>query len=282
MQKIKAFLQLMRFDRPIGIFLLLWPIEWGLWIAAHGLPQKLLFFIFTAGVVIMRAAGCIINDLADQRFDGHVKRTQQRPLITGSVKPRAAFILFSVLCLMGLGLVLLLNRFTLYLAILALGLSVLYPFMKRFIYFPQLILGIAWYIGILMTFSATQGHLSLNAWLLYLSGILWVLAYDTMYAMADRVEDLKIGVKSTAILFGTYDRLMVGIFQILTLSVLMLIGMLNHLAFSFYLGLAVAGLFFIYQQWLIRTREPRACLNAFLNNHWVGLSVFVGLFFSYR
>lgn len=278
--EMKSFVELTRINRPIGIFLLLWPIWWGLWLAAKGLPDLKLLTIFTVGVIIMRSAGCIINDLADQKFDGHVQRTKNRPLVTQAISQKHALIGFSILCIIAFILVLQLNWLTIALSFVALGLSILYPFMKRFTYFPQIILGMAWYVGIIMTFTATLGYFSLTAWLLYLSGIVWTVVYDTMYAMADRPDDILAGIKSSAIFFGKYDKLIIGILQIIVILLMTIIGYINHLHWPYYIGLLFAALFFVYQQYLIKDREPRSCLDAFINNHWVGASIFIGIFAS--
>lgn len=271
---------LIRLHKPVGIFLLLWPTWWALWLAAPGLPALKLWAIFTAGVVIMRSAGCAINDIVDQRFDGQVQRTNQRPLVTGQLSKTTALVVFTSLCLIAFALVLFLNWQTIVLAFIALALSVAYPFMKRYTYFPQVVLGAAWYVGILMAFTATNGVLSLTAWLLYIASVVWAVVYDTMYAMVDRDDDIKIGVKSTAVLFGVYDRLIIGILQISVLLLLLSVGWLNGLSAIYYSSLAITAGFFIYQQYLIKDRQRSRCLDAFTNNHWVGAVIFVGLFFS--
>jgi 4-hydroxybenzoate polyprenyltransferase len=278
--KVRSYAELIRLHRPVGIFLLLWPIWWSLWLAAQGLPPVKLLLIFTVGVVLMRSAGCIINDLADQKFDGNVARTKNRPLVTGLISRKEALTLFVMLCLIAFILVLQLNWLTIALSFVALGLSILYPFTKRIIYFPQVILGMAWYTGILMAFTATNEHINLTAWLLYIACIIWAVVYDSMYAMVDREDDVVIGVKSTAILFGHYDKFIIAILQIIVILLLLGIGYLNHLRWPFYLGISAATLFFLYQQFLIKDRVPERCLNAFINNHWVGASIFVGLFLS--
>ncbi|MFN7096942.1 MAG: 4-hydroxybenzoate octaprenyltransferase, partial [Gammaproteobacteria bacterium] len=272
--------ELIRLHRPIGIFLLLWPIWWSLWLATAGLPSLKLLIIFTAGVFLMRSAGCIINDLIDQPFDGNVQRTQYRPLITHAITQTQALVFFILLCLIALALVLQLNLITVLLACLALVLSVLYPFMKRIIYLPQLVLGVAWYIGILMAFTAVNGHLNATAWLVYITGIIWTIIYDTMYAMVDRNDDILIGIKSTAILFGRFDTSILALLQLSMILLLCLIGDINHLSWPYYIGIIVASSFFLYQQYLIKNRQPANCLAAFSNNHWVGMSIFLGIFFS--
>jgi 4-hydroxybenzoate polyprenyltransferase len=271
----------MRLHRPYPIFLLLWPIYWGLWLAAEGIPNIKLLLIFTAGTVLMRSAGCIINDWADQRLDGYVARTQQRPLVTGAVSNREAIILATSLCLIAFVLVLQLNIFTIILAFVALALCVVYPFMKRYTYFPQVVLGMAWYVGILMAFTATLGHIPVLGWLLYVISIIWAVIYDTMYAMADREEDKKIGIKSTAVLFGRYDRAIIGGLQSVMLILLFYVGYYASLKLAYFLSLLVVVALFIYQQRLLKNRIPALCLAAFTHNHWVGFTVFCGIFLSY-
>ncbi len=271
------YASLMRLDKPIGILLLLWPTLWSLWLAAKGLPRWDLLFIFTLGVILMRSAGCVINDFADRKIDGKVARTQGRPLVTGAVSSRAAIILFVVLCLMALGLVLLTDPLTIKLSVGGLVLAFIYPFMKRHTHLPQIILGAAFAWGVPMAFAAQAGELKKDMWLIYLTVVLWTVVYDTFYAMVDRADDIKIGVKSTAILFGEQDRFITGALQAMTLYSLYLIGQHFNLGIFYYLSLVnVAGLF-CYQQVLIRYREPAACFKAFLNNNWVGAVVFLGI-----
>ncbi|SEA16839.1 4-hydroxybenzoate polyprenyltransferase [Microbulbifer marinus] len=273
--------QLARLDRPIGSLLLLWPTWWALWLAAEGWPGLHLFVVFTLGVLLMRAAGCAINDFADRNIDGHVQRTAARPLATGSVTPRGAVALFVALCLAAFLLVLTTNRLTILLSLPAAALAFCYPFAKRFTHMPQVVLGAAFSMGIPMAFAAATGEVPAQAWLLYTANLLWTVCYDTFYAMVDRDDDLKIGVKSTAILFGDMDRAMTGTLQLLVLFALLLIGQRFELGALFYSGLAIAAALFAYQQWLIRERERNACFRAFLNNNWVGAAVFVGIFSHY-
>jgi 4-hydroxybenzoate polyprenyltransferase len=281
-QKLNYYIQLTRLNKPIGIYLLLWPTWWAIWIAAKGLPPLNIFIIFTLGVVIMRSAGCAINDYADRNFDGHVQRTKQRPLAAGFIQPKEAITVFAVLSLMALLLALPLNTLTLEFSVVALALAASYPFMKRFHHLPQLHLGAAFSWAIPMAFTAiTNQWPPLSAWLLFCANLMWTVAYDTMYAMVDREDDLKIGVKSTAILFGQQDRLIVGILQSLTLILLISVGYMQHLNAWYYVGLGVATLLFIYQQGLIRQRIPSLCFKAFLNNHWVGFVIFLGIFLNY-
>jgi len=279
--KLQAAWQLMRADKPIGTYLLLWPTLWALWIAAGGFPHWDLIVIFTLGVWLTRSAGCVINDFADRKVDGHVKRTATRPLPTGRISSTEAISLFVVLMLIAFGLVLLTNRETILLAPVALLLAFSYPFMKRYTHFPQVVLGMAFGWGIPMAFTATLQEVTLTGWLIYLAKISWTVAYDTQYAMVDRDDDLKIGIKSTAVFFGHYDRLAIGILQILAIAILLWVGILEGLSLPFYLGLGVAIALFVYQHWLIRDRSRDGCFKAFLNNHQAGLAVLLGLVASY-
>lgn len=273
--------QLARLDRPIGSLLLLWPTWWALWLAAEGWPGLHLFAVFTLGVILMRAAGCAVNDFADRHIDGHVTRTAGRPLATGSVTPRAALLLFTALSLAAFLLVLTTNRLTVLLSLPAVLLAFCYPFAKRHTHLPQLVLGAAFSMGIPMAFAAVQGQVPPLAWLLFTANLLWTLCYDTFYAMVDRDDDLKIGVKSTAILFGDLDRAITACVQGLTLCALLLAGARFELGPAYYLGLAAAAALFAWQQWLIRNRERDACFRAFLNNNFVGMAVFSGIFTHY-
>ena len=271
------FIQLMRLDRPIGTWLLLWPTLWALWLAADGLPNIRVLVIFILGVVLMRAAGCVINDFADRHIDGHVTRTLGRPLATGKISAREALITFGILVAISGFLVLLTNGMTFFLSLGGLALAALYPFCKRFTFYPQLVLGAAFSWAIPMAFAAQTGELPHTRWLLYLANLIWTVAYDTEYAMCDREDDLKIGVKSTAILFGEADRAIIGILQGLTLLCLLVVGARFNLGLYFHLGLIGMLGGFVWQQWLIRDRQPQACLRAFLSNHWAGMVVFIGL-----
>lgn len=279
--KLTGYWQLMRADKPIGIYLLLWPTVWALWIAAEGVPDWTVLLIFVAGVIIMRSAGCVINDYADRHFDGVVQRTAQRPLVTGKVSEREALVLFIVLIFMAFILVLMLNWQTILLSFAALILAASYPFMKRYTHLPQVVLGAAFSWSIPMAFMAITEQVSWWAWLLYLANVLWTVAYDTQYAMVDREDDVKIGVKSTAILFGHYDKLIIGLLQLTMLTLLFFIGQHFHLAWPFMLALLVTMLIFFYQHWLIRDRERQACFAAFLNNHYVGLVIALGIIGHY-
>lgn len=276
-ERLREYALLMRLDRPIGIYLLLWPTLWALWLAGKGHPQPLHVAIFIAGVVLMRSAGCVVNDLADRKFDPLVARTRNRPIAAGRVSPREALILFVVLCLAALLIALPLNLLALALTVPAAALAASYPFAKRWTYLPQAHLGAAFGWAIPMAFAAETATLPPLCWLLFVITLLWAVAYDTFYAMVDRADDLKIGVKSTAILFGRFDRLITALLQCVVIAGLIVVGRWSHLGPAYYLGLAAAAALAVYQQWLIRTREPAACLNAFLNNHWFGLTVFAGL-----
>lgn len=280
--KLPLYWRLMRMDRPIGTLLLLWPTLWALWLAAKGVPSLKNLLIFTLGVIVMRAAGCVINDFADRKIDGSVARTKDRPLATGAVSSREAIGLFIGLCLLAFVLVLMTNLLTIELSVGGLLLAFCYPFMKRHTHLPQVVLGAAFAWGVPMAYAAEAGSLHENIWLIYLAVVLWTVAYDTFYAMVDRDDDLKIGVKSTAILFGEQDRLMTAILQILSLYALILVGNRFELGLLYYLGLAVAGSLFVYQQWLIRFRAREACFKAFLNNNWVGVAIFAGLAADYH
>lgn len=278
---LSLYFKLMRFHKPIGIFLLLWPSLWALWQAAGGLPPLKILGIFVLGGIIMRAAGCVINDIADRNFDKYVQRTQDRPLTTGAISVKAALILFFGLSLLAFALVLLLNSLTIQLAFVGILLSIIYPFTKRFIAFPQFILGLSFAWGIPMAYAALLNDIPTIAWLLFGITVLWILIYDTEYAMVDRDDDLKIGIKSTAILFGKFDRYWIGFFQSLMLLLLLFLGLKTQLNFLYYwLLLGVAGCMG-YQQYLIYPRGPlrgpQDCFKAFLNNNWLGLFVFIAI-----
>jgi 4-hydroxybenzoate polyprenyltransferase len=281
-QRLAAYLRLARLHRPIGILLLLWPMLWALWLAAGGLPQADVLAIFVAGTVLMRSAGCVINDYADRHFDGHVERTRDRPLATGAVSEREALVLFAALALTAALLVLLTNRLTILLAFGGIALAVSYPFAKRYTYLPQLHLGAAFGWAVPMAFAAESATLTPLTWLTFCAAVLWAVIYDTEYAMVDRDDDLALGIKSTAILFGEDDRLIIGVLQIIMLGNLLLIGQQAALGWPFHLGLGGAAALFAYQQYLIRSRERAACFAAFLNNNWVGGIVFAGVAASYQ
>ncbi|MFH7586641.1 4-hydroxybenzoate octaprenyltransferase [Oceanimonas sp. AH20CE76] len=273
----RAYMALARLDKPIGTLLLLWPTLWALWIAAEGMPSLWLLVVFVAGVFSMRSAGCVINDYADRHIDGHVKRTHARPLPSGELTERQALSFFALLVGISFVLVLTTNLFTIGLAFAGLFWAALYPFMKRYTHLPQLFLGIAFSWAIPMAFAAASNELPAGLWLLFAANLTWTIAYDTMYAMVDRDDDLKIGVKSTAILFGRHDKLIVGLLQLATLFLLVAAGRTFELGAPFYWGLLVAAGLFVYQQRLIRDRERMPCFRAFLNNNHAGMAIFAGL-----
>ncbi|MND42591.1 4-hydroxybenzoate octaprenyltransferase [compost metagenome] len=275
------FIQLTRLDKPIGIYLLLWPTLWALWIAGEGQPSLKNLLIFILGVNLMRAAGCVINDYADRNFDGHVSRTRARPLASGRVTPREALVFFAVLVAISFVLVLFTNATTIWLSFGGLALAACYPFMKRYTFYPQVVLGAAFSWGMPMAFTAETGELPAAAWLLYIANLLWTVAYDTYYAMTDREDDLKIGVKSTAILFGDADRVIILSLQGLALLCLLLAGNRFELGLYFHLGLVVAAACFAWEYYSTRTRDPQACFKAFLHNHWAGLAIFAGIVADY-
>jgi 4-hydroxybenzoate polyprenyltransferase len=276
------YVRLMRLDRPIGIWLLLWPTLWALWIAARGKPAAGVFLIFVFGTVLMRSAGCVINDYADRSFDPHVQRTKNRPLARGSISAIEALVLFTILALTALMLALQLNKFTLLYAVAGAFVAITYPFIKRFLSVPQLYLGVAFGAGIPMAFAAEIEQVPRVAWLMLLANILWVTAYDTMYAMVDRDDDLKIGVRSTAILFGDSDRHIIAVLQIMTLVSLYLVGHIIHFGHWYLAGLGAGAMFFVYQLWLIRDRGREQCFRAFLNNNYFGMAVFIGILLEYQ
>ena len=279
--RIIQYALLARMHQPIGSLLLLWPTLWALWIAGAGEPDPAVVLVFVAGVFVMRSAGCVMNDFADRRIDPHVRRTMNRPIASGRVRPGEALGLFAVLCLVGLALVLTLNRLAVMYSFAALALAASYPFMKRWTYLPQVHLGVAFGWGIPMAFAALANHVPLLAWLLLTGVVAWAVAYDTMYAMVDREDDLRVGVKSSAILFGDADRFFVGASQVAVLAVLVLAGRQAGLGVFHDAATALSALLFVYQQHLIRDREPAACFKAFLNNNWVGALIFAGVVADY-
>jgi 4-hydroxybenzoate polyprenyltransferase len=280
-ERLPLYWQLTRMHKPIGSLLLLWPALWSLWLAAEGFPRWDLLVIFILGVLLMRSAGCVINDFADREIDLHVKRTKDRPLTTGAVSSREALALFAVLCLTAFGLVLLTNKLTVMLSFGGVALALCYPFMKRYTHLPQVVLGAAFAWSVPMAFAAQRGSLGEDVWLIYTAVVLWTVVYDTFYAMVDRDDDIPLGVKSTAILFGEHDRVMTAILQGLTLYALAMVGARFELGLYYYLGLAAAAGLFGYQQYLIRARERGPCFKAFLNNNWVGCAIFVGIVLHY-
>ncbi len=280
-QQWPHYIQLMRLNRPIGTYLLLWPTLWGLWLAAEGWPSLHLLIIFTVGVVLMRAAGCVINDFADRNFDGDVKRTVNRPLVTGIIVAKEAWVLFIILIVLAFGLVLLTNLLTIALSCVGLVLAACYPFMKRYTHWPQAVLGIAFAWAIPMAYSAQTNSLPTDAWLTFGAAIFMSIAYDTFYAMIDREDDIKIGIRSTAILFGSRDLLWIGIFQSLCLVLLLVVAVIKQLGPWFYAGWAIMLGSFIYQNQIALRRDREAYFNAFHNNHWSALALLVGLVINY-
>lgn len=279
---LKEYALLMRLHRPIGSLLLLWPTLWALWIAGNGRPNISIVIIFIAGVFIMRSAGCVINDIADRKIDPHVTRTKDRPLAAGRMQLKEAISLFIILCVIALILVLQLNRLTIMLSLIGLALAILYPFTKRFTYWPQLVLGAAYAWSIPMAFAAQSQHLPTICWIIYITAVLLPLAYDTEYAMVDRADDILIAVKSTAILFGRYDKMIIAIIQLTAIILLGFVGYAEKLNHYFYISLVGAVGLIIYQQILIKAREPQQCFKAFLNNNWMGMVIFLGIVVGYH
>ena len=280
-ERLGQYWKLARGDRPIGVLLLLWPTWWALWLAAGGLPPWWTLFVFTAGVWLTRSAGCVINDYADRWLDPHVERTRDRPLATGAVSGREALAVFAVLMLVAFALVLTLNRLTVWLSFAGLVLAATYPYLKRHTYLPQVWLGMAFGWGIPMAFAAVQGTVPALAWLLYCANILWATAYDTWYAMVDREDDLRVGAKSTAILFGDLDLVAQGILYALALLALALVGKQAQLGMPYWTALGISMVLVAWQFWIARRRERGACFRAFLHNNWVGAAVFAGIAVHY-
>jgi len=280
-ERLQQYTLLIRLDRPVGIFLLLWPTLWGLWIAAEGFPKPDVLIVFVLGVFLMRSAGCVLNDIADRRFDPLVSRTRTRPLATGKVSSVEALIVAGSLIFIAFLLVLTMNELTIQLAFVAVILVGIYPFMKRYTYLPQFFLGLTFGWSIPMAFAAQTNSVPQIAWLILIANVLWSVVYDTMYAMVDREDDLKIGIKSTAILFDDADRVIIGIIQVLVLISLIMIGRQAQLGITYYISLGIACSFFLYQLSLIWNREPKRCMQAFLNNNWFGLTIFMGLFLDF-
>lgn len=279
--RIYQYYLLTRLNRPIGIYLLLWPTLVALWIAARGLPDWDVLAVFVLGVILMRSAGCVINDFADRDIDPQVKRTKDRPVASGKVSPHEALVLFSALSLMAFSLVLFMNDLTIYFSFGGVLLAAVYPFMKRYTYLPQVFLGAAFAWAVPMAFAAQTNTVPDFAWILFISTVLWATAYDTMYAMVDREDDLKIGVKSTAILFGDLDRIIIALIQFIIFIAMIMLGKRLEMGVYYYLGLVVAAGLAGYQQYLIRDRDRDKCLKAFLNNHWFGLAIFTGVVLNY-
>jgi len=280
--KVIQYAYLMRLHRPIGIFLLLWPTMWALWIAGRGEPTPDIVLVFVLGVIMMRSAGCVVNDYADRHIDGHVKRTRLRPLVSGRVTTTEAILLAITLVVLAFLLVLTCNPLTVMLSFVGAALGFIYPFLKRMTNLPQVGLGLAFSWGVPMAFAAQTAHVDRAAWFLFITAVIWPLIYDTMYAMVDREDDMRIGVKSSAVMLNAMDTVVIGLLQILFLVMLIIVGLMYRLESPFYLSLIVVMMFFVYQQWLIKDRLPANCLRAFLNNNWVGIAIFLGIVLSYK
>jgi 4-hydroxybenzoate polyprenyltransferase len=279
--QLKSYVQLMRLDKPIGVWLLLWPTLWALWLAGEGHPDGGVFIVFFFGVIVMRSAGCVLNDFADRNIDPHVSRTRARPLATGAVAPAEALTLFFALSLIAVGLAAMLNRPAQVLAIVAAGLTIIYPFIKRFVSIPQFVLGAAFGWAVPMAFAAQTGQTEQLAWLVFGTALIWAVIYDTFYAMVDRSDDLRLGVKSTAILFGDADLFVIGGLQVLMLLALILIGQMAALGGWYLSSVAAAALLMAYHQWLARDRHPDGCFKAFQHNHYIGMAIFIGIVLDY-
>jgi 4-hydroxybenzoate polyprenyltransferase len=277
---MNAYFRLMRLDKPIGIYLLLWPALWALFLAADGWPRLDLIIIFVLGVTIMRSAGCVINDYADRKIDKLIERTQHRPITSGEITAKSALILFFILMLIAFGLVLMTNSLTIQLAFIAAGLATLYPFTKRWTHLPQFVLGLAFAMSVPMAFAATNGSVPVGAWWVFVATVIWTVIYDTMYAMADREEDLKNGVKSTAVLFAKFDKLIIGMLQICLFFLLLKISEIFNLAIFYDISLILTAFLMIYHQKMIKNREKTACFQAFLHNNFIGMVIFIGIALS--
>ncbi|MBT8066764.1 MAG: 4-hydroxybenzoate octaprenyltransferase [Gammaproteobacteria bacterium] len=280
-RQLRNYAKLMRLDKPIGIWLLLWPTLWALWLAGDGTPDQGLFVIFVLGVVVMRSAGCVLNDYADRNIDPYVERTRSRPIASGAVAPLEALTLFVALALIAIGLASMLNTPARLLATIAAVLTVAYPFVKRFVSIPQFVLGAAFGWAVPMAFAAQTGNTPELAWLVFGTAMIWAVIYDTFYAMVDRADDVKVGVKSTAILFGEADLFVIGGLQALMLLALILIGVRAGLGFWYYLSVAAAAMLMAWHQWLARDRQPAGCFAAFLHNHLIGMVIFIGIVLHY-
>ncbi len=279
--QLRNYAKLMRFDKPVGIWLLLWPTLWALWLAGDGRPDQGLFVVFVLGVVVMRAAGCVLNDFADRKIDPYVERTRTRPIASGAVTPAEALTLFTALALIAIGLASMLNDLARLLAVVGGVLTVAYPFVKRYLSIPQFVLGAAFGWAVPMAFAAQTGQIPELAWLVFGTAMIWAVIYDTFYAMVDREDDKKIGVKSTAILFGEVDLFVIAGLQLLMIVALVLVGYRAELGFWYYLSVVAAAILMAWHQWLARDRQPAGCFAAFLNNHLIGLSVFIGIVLHY-
>ncbi len=279
--QLRNYSKLMRIDKPIGLWLLLWPTLWALWLAGEGTPDQGLFLVFVLGVIVMRSAGCVLNDFVDRNIDPYVERTRTRPIASGAVAPAEALILFAALGFIAVGLATMLNSVAQMLAIVAAVLTVAYPFVKRYVSIPQFILGAAFGWAVPMAFAAQTGETSELAWLVFGTAMIWAVIYDTFYAMVDREDDLKVGVKSTAILFGEVDLFVIAGLQILMFFALLFIGYRANLSGWYYLSAILAGVMMAYHLWLARDRQPGGCFAAFLHNHYIGMIVFIGIVLHY-
>jgi 4-hydroxybenzoate polyprenyltransferase len=280
-RQLQNYVRLMRLDKPIGVWLLLWPTLWALWLAGEGHPDPGVFVVFILGVVIMRSAGCVLNDFADRNIDPYVERTRGRPIASGAVAPAEALTLFVALALIAVGLAAMLNTPAQILAVIAAGLTIVYPFIKRFVSIPQFVLGAAFGWAVPMAFAAQTGSASQLGWLVFGTALVWAVIYDTFYAMVDREDDLKVGVKSTAILFGDADLFVIGGLQLLMLLALVFVGSMAELGIWYFASIGVRAILMAYHQWLARDRHPAACFKAFLHNHYIGLLVFIGIVLHY-
>ncbi|MDA0679584.1 MAG: 4-hydroxybenzoate octaprenyltransferase [Proteobacteria bacterium] len=279
--QLKNYVELMRLNKPIGVWLLLWPTLWALWLAGRGHPDGGVFLVFILGVIVMRSAGCVLNDFADRNIDPYVERTRSRPIASGAVAPMEAITLFVALSLIAIGLAAMLNRPAQVLAIIAAGLTIIYPFIKRFVSIPQFVLGAAFGWAVPMAFAAQTGEAKQIAWLVFGTALIWAVIYDTFYAMVDREDDLKVGVKSTAILFGDADLFVIGGLQLLMLVALIFVGDMADLGAWYFGAIVVAAIIMAYHQWLARNRIPSECFKAFLHNHYIGMTIFIGIVLHY-
>lgn len=279
--QLRNYVALMRLDKPIGVWLLLWPTLWALWLAGEGHPDPGVFLVFMLGVVIMRSAGCVLNDFADRNIDPYIERTRTRPIASGAVAPMEAVTLFVALALIAVGLAAMLNRPAQLLAIIAAALTIIYPFIKRFVSIPQFVLGAAFGWAVPMAFAAQTGDTPQLAWLVFGTALIWAVIYDTFYAMVDRADDLKVGVKSTAILFGDADLFVIAGLQVLMLIALVFIGNMAELGIWYFGAVGVSAIIMAYHQWLARERKPADCFRAFLHNHYIGMIVFIGIVLHY-
>ena len=279
--RVRNYAKLMRIDKPVGIWLLLWPVLWALWLAGEGHPDQGLFVVFILGVFVMRSAGCVLNDYADRKIDPYVERTRTRPIASGAVAPVEALVLFAALSLIAIGFATMLNRQAQLLAIVAAGLTIAYPYIKRFVSIPQFVLGAAFGWAVPMAFAAQTGNTSQLTWLVFGVALIWAVIYDTFYAMVDRDDDLKVGVKSTAILFGDVDLFVIAGLQALMLLGLLFVGLHAELGLWYFLSVAMAAGLMAYHLWLARDRQPAGCFAAFMNNHVIGLVIFIGIVLHY-